>query len=150
MEVMISRATILDHTRILSLLIEWFDEALVDGIPKTCGFTGVWLADLIAKHLVLIATLEDKLIGCIGLRMGYIPWNNEEQLLFNDFLMTSKDARNTGVANKLIEATKDFAKKANVTLFMGHFSGKNPEAKDKYFQLKGFKYAGGNLIYKGE
>lgn len=150
MNVTIMKATVLDHSRILTLGYEWFKEASINGFPDICNYTGVWLADMIAKHLVLIATIEEKLVGGIGLRFGYIPWNNEVPILVNDFLMTDKQYRKYGVAQRLIEAAKDFANKSKMFLLVGHFSGTYPELKDKFLSTKGFKYAGGNYVYKGE
>lgn len=150
MDITINRATILDHSRILNLLITWFDEALLKGLPNVCGYTGVWLSTLISQHLVLMACQGDKLVGCIGLKLGYLPWNNEVNILVNEFLMTEKEARKLGVADKLIKAAKDFAKKGGLILTMGHFSGKDAELKDRYLGHHGFKYGGGNFFYLGE
>jgi hypothetical protein len=68
-------------------------------------------------------------------------------MLFNEFLMTDKHARKTGVANKLITASKDFAEKKDLILMMGHFSGKDPDLKDKFLKIHGFEYGGGNFFY---
>lgn len=151
MEILISRATIYDHGELLELLISWFDECADDNIAKPCAFTGVWLADLIAKHIVITARINGKLVGSIGLKRSFFPWNNEKVILVDDFLMTDKEYREFGTAGKLLKAAKDFADQFDHTLLIGHFSGFQPELKDRYLTLfHGFKYLGGNFIYKGE
>jgi GNAT superfamily N-acetyltransferase len=147
MGVTIRRATVLDHSRILELLIKWLEESLIKGLPGCCMYSGIWLADLIAKHLVLIACRDDKLLGSICLKKGYLPWNNEMPLLFNEFLMTEEEGRELGVADRLLAASKEFAKQEGSILMMGHFSGKAAELKDRYLRIKGFKYGGGTFFY---
>ncbi len=151
MDILITRATIYDHGELLELLLSWFDECTDDSIPKPCAFTGVWLADLIAKHIVITAKVNGKLVGSIGLKRTYFPWNNEKVVLTDDFLMTDKEFRYLGTARELIKAAKNFANEFDFTLLVGHFSGLQPELKDRYLMLfHGFKYLGGNFIYKGE
>lgn len=144
------KATYKDHTSLVHLLLQWLGETAIKDFPKDCNHSGVWIADLIAKHLVLIATLGDKLIGAIALRFGYLPWNNEVPILFNEFLMTDKKYRKTGVTDKLIQAAKDFADTSKMFLMVGHFSGTDPELKDRFIKMRGFKYIGANYVYKGE
>lgn len=151
MSISINRANIYDHGAILELLVSWFDEITEPNIPKPCAHTGVWLADLIARHIVIVAKLEDKIVGCIGLRFTHFPWNNEVTALSDDFLMTDKEFRHLNIADKLIKSAKSFAKEFKHILMIGHFSGLHPELKDKYLSLfHGFKYLGGNFIYTGE
>lgn len=151
MEVTINRATPYDFSKIYELLVDWFKECACDLIPKPCNYSTVWLADLIAKHIVLIAKVNEKVVGTIGLRLTYFPWNNEVQALTDDFLMTDKEYRHLKVADKLIEAAKKVAVDLKFILMMGHFSGLHAELKDKYFsKFHGFKYLGGNFIYNGE
>lgn len=151
MSISINRATIYEHGALVELLISWFDESKDESIPKPCAYSGVWLADLIARHVVLVAKLGDKVIGAIGLKITHFPWNNEVYILTDNFFMTDKEFRHLGVADKLIKAAKDFANEFKHILVIGHFSGLNPELKDRYLSSKhGFKYLGGNFIYKGE
>lgn len=151
MDVKINRASIYDHGAILELLISWFDEAKVPNIPMPCAFTGVWLADLIARHIVFTAKIDGKLVGTLGLRFTHFPWNNLVVVLSDDFLMTDSEYRQFNVAESLIKAAKEFAKEFKHPLMIGHFSGLHAELKDKYLsQFHGFKYLGGHFIYTGE
>ncbi len=151
MTVTINKATVFDHGQLIELLMTWFDECDCDYIPKTCSYTGIWMADLIARHMVLVAKIEDKIVGSLGLRITHFPWNNEVKVLSDDFLMVDKEFREYGVANKLITAAKDLAKEFKHLLMIGHFSGTDTKLKDRYFsQIQGLQYLGGNFIYKGE
>lgn len=148
MEVVVSRANIFDHSELLKLLIRWFDELSIEGYPYIGDYTGTWLADLISNHLVFKATYDDKIIGCIGLRISHFPWNNKVSILVNDFLMTDAKYRKTGVADRLLEACKKFSDESKLLLWIGHITGTSAETKDRYLKNHGFKYAGGNFIYK--
>lgn len=151
MEVIIDRATIFDQTPLLRLLDKWLDETLLEGLPRDCKYSGVWLADLIHRHMVLVARLGDKIVGSLALMLTHLPWNNEVNILTNPFLMTEEEYRHLGVTNKLIKAAKDFAKEHKLILQICHMSGKDAEKKDRYLEMiQGFKYAGGSLYYTGE
>lgn len=150
MEIEIKKATLLDHSAVLSLLFEWFNELSINGLPNICGYTGVWLADLIAKHVVITASIDNKIVGILGMRYGFMSWNNEKGVLFNEFLMTHKDFKDQALTDKMIIAAKDFAKQAKLVLITGHYIGTNIELKDKFSAIDGFKYGGNNLFYKGE
>lgn len=151
MDVIIERATIFDQTPLLRLLDKWFDESLIKGLPGECEYSGVWLAQLIYDQLVLVARLGDKIIGALALSLNYLPWNNKVPILTNPFLMTEKEHRGKGTANKLIAAAKQFAFEKKLILQISHMSGKDAKLKDRYLEsIQGFKYAGGNLYYLGE
>ncbi len=151
MPVTIERATIFDITPLLRLLDKWFDETLLEGLPRDCTYSAVWLADLIHRQLVLVARLDEKIIGAIGLMFTHLPWNNLVSIITNPFIMTEKEYRHLGVANKLIGEAKEFAKKNKLILQICHMSAKDAKLKDRYLEsIQGFKYAGGTLYYTGE
>lgn len=150
MNCIIRRANLKDHGAILELLLQWFDECAVPNYPRECNYTGVWLADLIANHIVLIAEIDEKIVGTVSLKIGYLPWNNEQSMIFNDFLMTNKNYRKEGITNKLIDECKKCSEKIKQPLFIGHLSGADAELKDRYFSMKNMQYVGGYFIYNGE
>lgn len=146
-KVNIRKATAFDHSAILNLSVQWFEEVRVQGFPGVCAQTGVWLADLIANHLFLVGEYGDKIIGALGLRIGNVPWNVTEPVLFNELFMTDKDYRGTGISDRLIDAVKEFSEDNNLLLIMGHMTGTDAHLKDKYLSIKGFSYAGANFIF---
>ena len=149
-EIIITNANLLDHSEVLKLLIKWFDESLIDGVPKVCAFTGIWLSDMIANQIVLIATLNQEIVGTLGLKMGFFPWNNQQKVIFADFIMTEPTKRHLKVADKLIKEAKNIAESLKLTLVAGHFTGRYAELKDKYLEkMHGFTYGGSNFFYKG-
>jgi len=103
------QATVFDHSEILKLCVEWFNELTINGFPSVCEYSGIWLADLIANHIVFIGELEGKIIGAMVLRTGFMPWNNKEKVLINDAFMTDINYRDTGIGKLLIDVTKKFA-----------------------------------------
>src|SRR6185437_9102567 len=131
-EVKVRGALVTDHSEILKLLLGWFEELNIKGFPGMCNYTGLWLADLIANHIVLVAEYANKIIGAIGMRVGYFPWNNEEQILSNEFLMVDKTMRKKGTADLLLKAIKQFADKGKLTVVLGHMTGTDSDLKDRY------------------
>lgn len=143
----IRRATIFDHTEILKLLIQWFEESqIIKGYDEAaCG----WLSHMITNELVLVATYENKIIGVMGLRTTQMPWNSKENYIINDFIMVHKDYRTLGAASNLLSKAKEIADSAEMILLIGNNNGDNVELKDRYFLMQGFKYLGGNFSYCG-
>ena len=143
----IRRATIFDHTEILKLLIQWFEESqIIKGYDEAaCG----WLSHMITNELVLVATYENKIIGVMGLRTTQMPWNSKENYIINDFIMVHKDYRTLGATSNLLSKAKEIADSAEMILLIGNNNGDNVELKDRYFLMQGFKYLGGNFSYCG-
>lgn len=141
-----------DHTAVLKLLIEWFEESQV--IKEYDESLGLWVTETITAPncFVLIAEHEKNIVGCVGVRQTEMPWSSKQQFLITDFLMIRKNARKTGAADKLIEDLKQYSNNTGLVLMMGHITGTDAELKDKFLQMKGFKYLGSNLAYlnKGE
>ena len=130
------------------LLLDWLEESEFK-FPGACGYTGSWMAELIAKQAVLIVEDDSRLLGVLGLRESHFPWNNQQRILVDDCFMVARDVRNLGVADMLMEAAKDLAKETKTMLMFGHFTGKRPELKDRFIQKHGFIYAGGTFFYDG-
>lgn len=150
MEIIIEKANRHDHSEIMNLLEEWFEESPLKFIPRGCPYSTIWLSDLIVNHLVIVGRKAGKIIGALGLRVTYFPWNNEVLILTDDFFMTKKEERSTGISDLLIDEAKRWANIRKMILNMGHFSGKDAELKDRYIERHGFTYTGANLIFKGE
>lgn len=129
--------------------MEWFDEVSIEGYPAACNYTGIWLSHMIAQHIVLCAHDTHNIVGVIGMKVGNMPWNDEVQILSNEFLIVKKEHRNLGVTDKLIKSVKDLADKGKLLILMSHITGTASELKDRYLRIKGFSYGGGNFIYKG-
>lgn len=143
----IRRATIFDHSEVLSLLIEWFDESqIIKGYDEAAC---TWVSNMITNHLVLVAEYEDRIIGVMGLRITQMPWNSKDYYIISDFIMVDKDYRTFGAAHNLLKSAKETADKAEMILLIGNNNGDNVELKDRYFSMQGFKYLGGNFSYCG-
>lgn len=143
----IRKANMFDHTAVLKLLIEWFEESqVINGYDKSAS---CWLSNLINSEnsVVFLAEHEGKVIGSIGIRKTLMPWNSQSWFLVSDFIMTDKEHRSIGVAEKLMKASKDLSDSEGIPLLIGHMTGTHAELKDKFLQMKGFTYLGGNLSY---
>jgi GNAT superfamily N-acetyltransferase len=151
MKIEIRKANILDHSKILFLLLDWFDELKVGGFPPACGYTGIWLAHLISDGITLIAETEDRrVVGCIGLKCSHFGWNNEVTILANEFLMTDKEYRQYGIADMMMNDVKKLADESKTMVLMGHMTANRVDAKDKFLSKHGFVCAGSNFIYGGK
>lgn len=145
--VIIKRATILDHSEILSLLIEWFqDSQIIKGYDSTACR---WVADMITNHLILAAVYDEKIIGVMGLRTTLMPWNSSNYYLISDFIMVNRDYRDVGAASNLLTRAKEVADEIKMILLIGNNNGDNVDLKDRYFSMQGFNYLGGNFSYSG-
>jgi hypothetical protein len=150
MEISIRKANVLDHSRIMFLLLDWFDELRVGGFPPACSYSGIWLASIISNGIVYVTeTSDQRMVGCIGMNWNHFGWNNEVQILGNEFLMTDADYRQHGIADMLINEVKKVADEMKVMILMGHMTANHSELKDRYLKKHGFVCAGSNFIYGG-
>lgn len=145
----IRAATIFDHSAILCLLIEWFDESqVIKGYDDSaCN----WLSEMISMphNMVLVAEYNDMIVGCLGLRTTCMPWNKSCNFLSADFIMTEKEYRYLGIGTELLREAKKVADFDGLLLLAGNSTGLDSRLKDKYFQMHGFKMLGSNFSYNG-
>ena len=145
-ESLVRKANGLDLEQLTKLLIGWLEETEFD-YPGYCEYSTLWLADFIYRHVTYVCEVEGKIIGAIGLKTGSFPWNNQIICLFCDFLMVDKEYRKNGITVKLIEEAKKLSKENNLSLHLGLMTGNKTELKDRFLEINGFMYAGGNFVY---
>lgn len=142
----IRRANGYDADAIGELLKEWLNETNLN-YPGYCAYSHVWLATFIYSDFCVVAVKDGKVIGTIGMKYGQFPWNNEWNAFFCDFLIVDKDNRTNGVGKMLIDEVKKLSDSTNVPIFLGIMTGHLADKKDRFLELCGFKYAGGNFVY---
>lgn len=150
MKPFVRKATMFDHTEILILVCKWFEESqIIKGYDEAASN---WLSNMITycNSRVFVVVQDAKIVGCVGIRITQFPWNSKDSFIVCDFIMTDPQHRKNGVAKLLLDAMKDVAHEINLPLLIGHASGTDPELKDKYFAMQGFKYLGSNLGYNGD
>jgi len=143
----VRKANGLDVGQLTHLLIGWLEETEFE-YPGYCEYSPLWLADFIYRHPTFVGEVDGKIVGAIGLKSGSFPWNNEVACLFCDFLMVDKEYRGNGVATMLIDEAKKLADQNDVSLHLGLMTGNKAELKDRFLEISGFMYAGGNFVYK--
>ena len=146
MEITTRKANGFDATRIGELLQSWLLETEFN-YPGVCPYSHVWLADFIYKNPCFVILVNDLIVGTIGLRYGNFPWNNEFPAFFCDFLIIDSNYRTNGISARIIDEVKKLSDGTKVPLFMGIMTGSLADKKDRFLEMTGFKYAGGNFVY---
>ncbi len=146
MDVVIRRADGFDAPVVGELIQSWMNETDFN-YPALCPYSHVWLADFLYNQICFVAIKNDKIIGTIGIRQAHFPWNNLVNGLFCEFLMVLPQYRIDNVAAKLIKEVKRLSDETKLPVFLGIMTGLKAEQKDRFLEVCGFKYAGGNFVY---
>lgn len=142
----IREATIFDHTGILNCLIEWFDEASVD-YPKPNKEMGNWINHILMEGYCVVAEENGIIVGTSGLGYTKFPWNDQAWLLNSEWFHVTKQFRRGGTAKKIIDMVKAYAEERNIPIIMGISSGVDTVKKQRFLQMTGASFVGGNFIY---
>lgn len=146
-EITITDATGYDATRIARLLNEWFTVSAIEWPkPSSTQLVG-WVLNVIDGGYVVIAEADGRLYGVGGIEPFYMPWNRDELVMKDSFFYVQPAHRKRGVADGLLTALKLYCVKRELPLIMGIISGTNTEKLDRYYQIRGGKYAGGTMVF---
>jgi hypothetical protein len=146
-EIIIRKATYLDISEILLLFNKYLEDAKVREYPPSCDYTGVWIADLIHRHVFLVAEIDKKIVGMLGFRFTSFPWNDKALCLASDIYMVDSEYRKSKASRSLLEESKRLGETLNMMIVFGIMTGVDAELKDRFTRMGGFKYLGGNFIY---
>lgn len=142
----IRNATMFDHTGILECLIRWLDEGSVDYPPPTSAL-GYWISKVLRDGYVLVIEEDGKIVGTIGMSYTHFPWNDKMWIMNNEWLHILTENRANGVADKLIKLVKEYADNRKMPIRFDVMNDKDVDKKDRFIQMKGARYVGGNFIY---
>lgn len=143
---MIRRATIGDHTGILNCLVKMLDE-LTDIYPGPNNAISTWINKNLVSGYVLVAEHNGKIIGTFAGSIVFFPWNDEMKILNEEWFFVDKDYRKGGIGIKIIDTVKEFANLHKISVKFDVMCDRDAEKKDRFFEMKGMTYLGGNFIY---
>ena len=125
------------NNQLFKLEKENYDSTLVDNWPLT-DEGKEYFKDLINNHYVIVALLNDKVVGYLA---GSIEEKGSYELVqygeINNMLVTD-ECRGTGVGRKLIDNFKEYCKNQNINNIKVVASFKNKDAINFYYK-NGFK-----------
>lgn len=143
----IRRATLFDHTGLLCSICDQIKERVTD-YPEPNGAIGNWINNTLQRGIVFVAEEGGKIIGTIGMGVTHFPWNDEIEILTNEWLHVDKQYRKDNVASKLIDKIKQFADERKIIVVINVINDKEVKKVDRFLEMKGMRYMGGNFIYK--
>lgn len=143
----ITRAAPYDAVRIARMLDEWFKVSAIQWPPSDPSAMVQWVSHVIEHGYVVIAEKDERLFGVAGIQPVYLPWNLEQPILRDQFFYVPPAHRKLGVADALMSAMKIKAAKMQMPLMMAIISGVNTDKLDRWYGIKGGRYAGGVLVF---
>jgi GNAT superfamily N-acetyltransferase len=146
MSIKIRYANIFDHTEILNRLLRQLETCPVK-YPTYDGAATHWVSNVLTNGYCLVAETDNKLVGICGFLLSKFPWNSSFLILNNEWFFVEEAYRKYGIAKKMLEKAKDYSDTSNVPLLMGINNGELIKEKDKFLEINGVKYVGGNFIY---
>lgn len=139
-------ATILDHTELVKSIMRQI-EARILNYPAPNKAIAVWVMNVLLNGYVVVAEEDGALVGTIGMGYTHFPWNDEIWIMNNDWLHVDEKYRHHGIANQLIDKVKEFAAEKNIIARFDVINDGKVEKIDKFLEIKGMRYMGGNFIY---
>lgn len=103
------------------------------------------LLDLCTNHLLLIAERSGSVLGAMGVWLGEWDWGRG--VLFDtDFLVCVPQWQDRGLGLGLIEFAEQIADTYEKPLCLTVHSNVKPEAKSRWFEMRGYKYMGSAYV----
>ena len=125
------------NNKLFKLEKENYDSTLVENWPLS-DEGKEYFKDLITNHYVIVALLNDKIVGYLA---GSIEEKGSYELIqygeINNMLVTD-ECRGTGIGRKLIDDFKEYCKNQNINNIKVVASFKNKDAINFYYK-NGFK-----------
>lgn len=108
-----------------------------------------FLTDAVASRYppIIAKTEEGVLVGCLHLHADHFPWNPDIYFLYNALFTVHRDYRKLKIAELLIQKAKKIAEGARLDLHVNVMGMDKVELKDRFVQMQGARYVGGNLIF---
>jgi hypothetical protein len=145
-KVTVIKANEFDISDIMRCLVKWLDSTNIPYPPTTKALMQ-WVASVVSQEASFIAISDNKVIGTAALSYFNFPWNHEFILLNNDWFFVESGYRQYGTAQKLIDAMKAFSSEIGLPIYTSIINGIDTDKKDRFFQMNGLKYLGGNFIF---
>ena len=125
------------NNQLFKLEKENYDSTLVEDWPLT-NEGKEYFKDLINNHYVIVALLNDKIVGYLA---GSIEEKGSYELIqygeINNMFVT-KECRGTGIGKKLIDSFKEYCKSQNINNIKVVASFKNKDAIN-FYHKNGFE-----------
>lgn len=140
-----------DTTPLYRMLMGYFAEFMAFYPPPEEMPTIIWGLTVIQTGAVVLAVEQtdqgEVLIGVMGLERGNHPWAPSRQYFNTVWFYVIPERRKGGTANHLVKAAKDIAAANQIPLRMDYVWGLEPQKQDRYREIMGFSYAGGNYLW---
>lgn len=136
-----------DCTPLYDLLVQYFDGLTLLYPGPVEAPTMAWGLSVIVKGGVFVAEQDGKLIGSVGLEFGNFPWAPSERYLNGVWFYVTPERRQGGTATRLMNVAKDTARRNKCSLRLDNVWGVEPERQDRYREINGFRFVGGNHVW---
>lgn len=136
-----------DATPLYDLLVRYFDGLSLLYPGPVPGPTMAWGLSVLVKGGVFVAEESGELIGSVGLELGHFPWAPTVPYLNGVWFYVIAERRRGGTAAKLMQVAKDTARQNKCALRLDNVWGVEPERQDRYREINGFRYVGGNHVW---
>lgn len=140
-------ATARDATPLYNLLIRYFEELDLLYPPPLEMPTMAWGLTIVNAGGVIVAEADGEFVGSVGLEIGTFPWNPNVRYMNGVWFYVSPERRKGGCAERLMKAAKEIAARNRMALRLDNIWGVEPELQDRYRQIHGFQYVGGNHVW---
>lgn len=136
-----------DATPLYDCLFGYFDECSMFYPPPIEADLMAWGLGVVNKGGCILAECEGKIVGSLGLELGFYPWNHKVTFLNGVWLYVVPEFRNGSTGVRLIKAAKEIADKNSTGLRLDEVWKYRPFLMGKLKERLGFHHVGGNWVY---
>lgn len=140
-------ATARDCSRLYDCLIRYFEECSLFYPPPVEADTMAWGLGIINKGGCIVAECEGKIIGSVGIEVGFYPWNVSVKYLNGVWLWVAPEYRNGLTGVRLMKAAKEVADKNGLGIRLDEVWKYRTFLMGKMKERLGFHHVGGNYVY---
>lgn len=148
LEIKLRMANARDIIVLLDLLTVYFE--LNPGMPKPESDMSLiaWGLGIINRNGCIVAVNnDDDIVGTIAFELGNFPWAPKTPYMNMVWFYVVPERRAGGTANHLIRSIRDIAVRNNMMLRIDNMWGVEAEKQDRYREINGFTYMGGNHVW---
>lgn len=151
-EVEYRKAIASDAVAIMRLLQTYYKEQALDYPEVDENDCMEWILRVIREGISVAAVYQGRVVGSLGVSVYDFNWNKSRKYLLNEWFTVSPKCRSMGIGRELLKKAKQISDLSSknaeqkIPFMLGVISGKDKRL-DRFVEMSGFQYAGGNFAY---
>lgn len=147
-EITLRTAKPADAVAVMQAIRPMHEESAIQFPPIVEADALRWIIDVIERGFVVLAEVDGRIVGTLGLRVQTYPWNARVPFLYNTWFYVAPEFRKGGTAAKLLDKAKAAHHQHHgIGVLVDITTAVDAARKDRFMAAMGFTYMGGLFAY---